>query len=124
MSVREARHESGNLSLRVKSSATGWSIEWLGASEARDPSEFLEPLVDEWASRFAGVPGVIDLTKLEFMNSATVRPLLAMVRDFDAHEIPTRLLFTRHGWQRTFIRCLKTLTRSLSFVSVESETNP
>jgi hypothetical protein len=107
------------LSIVVERSDSEASMTWLGESDGRNPSEFLTPIVTQLASELSGLPVTIDLTGLAYMNSATVAPLIACIKAFDACAPVVHVQFSNVDWQRTHVQCLRTISRKLKGVRIE-----
>ena len=107
------------LTILVRRSDTDASMTWLGESDSRNPSEFLNPIVTQLASELSGLPVTIDLTRLSYMNSATVAPLIACIKSLDMSAPAVHVLFSDADWQRTHVQCLRTISRKLKGVRIE-----
>jgi hypothetical protein len=112
--------ELDELKIVLTSGARSLLVEWKGASDSPDPVAALGKYLDELAGRAAGRAVTIDLRELQFMNSASVVPLLSFVRQLDRLGVPTRLMFDgRVHWQRVQCSCMKAIARTLKHVEVE-----
>ena len=100
-------------SLKVEVEETWWQLlmTLTGRSDARDPSDFLEPLLISAGER--SVAGskrlVLDFRKLEAMNSSTVGPILRAIER--ARRVPKAQLTVRYDhtlrWQTITFSVLK-----------------
>jgi hypothetical protein len=53
------------------------------------------------------------------MNSSTVPPIINLVKRLNARAISCLVLFSDSDWQRTQLRCMQTIARTLPHVQVE-----
>jgi anti-anti-sigma regulatory factor len=97
------------------------TICWKGVSDGRFPGQFLNPLIQEWAEKLKDVEVTVDLRQLEYMNSATVWPLLNLVKRLDANGKPVRVVFLDVEWQRIHGNCMSAIARTLKNVRVERQ---
>ena len=108
------------LSISVSSSATTGTVRWTGMCDAREPEAFLGPFLKNVARALQGKTVTVDFREFEYMNSATVSPILQFIKLLDATFTPTILVYdTRVGWQRVNYTCMKAIARTLKHVSVE-----
>ena len=107
------------LTIVVQCSDTEASMVWLGESDSRNPGEFLTPIVTQLASDLSGLPVTINLTRLSYMNSATVAPLIACIKALDASAPTVHVQFSNVDWQRTHVQCLRAISRKLKGVRIE-----
>ena len=119
--MSECVYRQDGLSLTLEQSAGTATITWKGVSDGRFPGRSLNPLFREWVEKLQGSKVVVDLTRLEYMNSATVMPLIQMVRQLDASAKQVRVLFLDVDWQRTHGNCMKAVARTLKNVQVERQ---
>lgn len=95
-------------------------IRWQGTSDAREPREFLGPLVCELAETLQGLRVILDFTDAEYMNSATLSPMLELIKELDAVNRDVLVRFSDAEWQQTFLRCVRSFATTLSHVRVEA----
>ena len=107
------------LTVEVQRSDAEASMTWLGESDSRNPSEFLQPIVTQLTHELSGLAVTIDLTRLTYMNSATVAPLIACIKAFDASASIVHVQFSNVDWQRTHVQCLRAISRKLKGVRIE-----
>jgi hypothetical protein len=118
MSEDEMRFEKDGLTIVARKRSSAWHVSWLGASDSRNPSDFLRPVAARMIQAMRGSRITIDLSALEYMNSSTVSPIISMLKELDAHGIETRVLFSDADWQQTHLRCMRAITRVLKHVTV------
>lgn len=119
--IEDTVFTSGELRISVTSSPdAGTVIAWLGTSDARDPGAELTPFLSGLAERLAGGQVSVDFRKLEYMNSATVSPIIHFARALDSHGVKTRLYYDSSvGWQRVNFVAMKSIAKTLKLVEVE-----
>ena len=61
----------------------------------------------------------VDFRTLDYMNASTVSPILSLLKTLDKKGIETLVLFSNADWQVTHLRCLRTVTRVLTHITVE-----
>jgi len=118
------KFEQDGLCIQLSRAAGELTISWLGVSDSRSPAAFLNPVIEQIARSAAGAPVTVDFTRLEYMFSATVTPLIALVRSLDQAKSPVLLLFAEVDWQRTHLSCMKAIARTMSNVRVEGRPPP
>lgn len=114
-----ARFERDALTILVHRSGIEAAMLWVGESDSRNPSEFLNPIIKQQVSELAGLPVTVDLTGLTYMNSATVAPLISCIKLFDASASAVHVLFSDADWQRTHVQCLRAISRTLKRVRID-----
>ena len=97
-------------------------VNWSGVSDSRSPGTFLTPVLREISEKMSGLQVTLDFTKLEYMNSATVSPLIGFVKMLDLSSASVLVLFSETDWQRTHLQCMRAIARTLRNVVVESRT--
>ena len=96
------------------------TIAWCGVSDSRTPGIFLRPVLREVSEKMKGAEVTVDFTKLEYMNSATVSPLINFVKTLDGIFTRILVLFAETDWQRTHLQCMRAIATTLRHVAVES----
>jgi hypothetical protein len=103
----------------------GVTIRWTGISDARQPELVLGPFMKRLARDFKGEVVTIDFSGFEYMNSATVSPIIQFIKLLDAGDTPTVLLYdTNVAWQRVNFMCMKAIARTLKHVEVRGASSP
>ncbi len=76
------KNESGKLIIKVNEEGSTVKIDWEGESTDIKPSQFLEPVFKEI---FTDVSKnyVVDLTRLKYMNSGTMNPLIRIFQQME-----------------------------------------
>jgi anti-anti-sigma regulatory factor len=118
------KFEQDGLCIQLSRAPDELTVSWLGVSDSRTPAAFLNPVIEQIARSAGGAPVTVDFTRLEYMNSATVTPLIALVRSLDQAKSPVLLLFAEVDWQRTHLQCMKAISRTLQNVRVEGRPPP
>jgi hypothetical protein len=95
------------------------ALRWQGVSDSPDPSAFLDAVIRRAVRELKGCAMAVDFRKLEYMNSATVSPLINLVKALDVGSLGVLVLFSDADWQRTHFQCMKTIPRTLKHVQVE-----
>jgi hypothetical protein len=95
-------------------------VAWVGVSDSQTPGVFLRPILKDVLDKMKGAEVTFDLTKLEYMNSATVSPLIQFVKALDGSCTRILVLFSQADWQRTHLQCMRAIATTLKHVTVES----
>ena len=94
-------------------------IEWLGRSENREPSALLNPYFKDIVENASGKEVEVDFTKLEYMNSSTVPPIIHMIKNLDTKGISTKIYYNKDSkWQAASFKALETISNSLNSIEV------
>ncbi len=108
------------LSITVSRSGRNATMHWSGLCDARDPELLFGAYMKRLARDLQGLTVTIDFREFEYMNSATVSPILQFIKMLDATDTPTILVYdTRVSWQRVNFQCMKAIARTLRHVQVE-----
>jgi hypothetical protein len=96
------------------------TIEWLGISHFVNPSSTINPFVEVLAETLKGESVIVDFTKLAYMNSSTVSPIIHLCKLFDKKRILTTVHYDKTSdWQSAIFRGLETLSRLIPNLTVE-----
>jgi hypothetical protein len=108
-----------NFEIKVSEQTDEVKIQWLGRSEARNPAEILNPYLDNIANQLRGKNILIDYTKLEFMNSSTVPPIIKFIKSCSVNGMITNVHYNKNlEWQSASFMPLKTVCIILKNVIV------
>lgn len=108
------------LSITVSRSSTSATMRWSGMCDVRDPDALLGPFLKRLMRELQGKKVTIDFREFEYMNSATVSPILQFIKTLDASDTPTTLIYdTRVAWQRINCQCMRAIARTLRQMQVE-----
>jgi hypothetical protein len=118
------KFERDGLCIQMERAADLVTVSWLGVSDSRSPAAFLNPIIEQITRSAAGSSVTVDFTRLEYMNSATVTPLISLVKSLDQAKAQVLLLFAEVDWQRTHLQCMKAIARTMSNVRVEGRPLP
>jgi len=119
MTDRNLNFKNDALTIVVLQSDDRATIRWMGESDARNPGEFLNPIFSQLVKELQGLPIAVDFSALEYMNSATVSPLITCVKSFDGAGSAVQVIFSDVDWQRTHVQCMRTIARTLKHVTIE-----
>lgn len=108
------------LNITVSKSPTTATMRWSGMCDARDPETLLGPFMRKLVRELQGKTVTIDFREFEYMNSATVSPILQFIKMLDAAGTPTVLVYdTTVAWQRVNFQCMKAIARTLKHLQVD-----
>lgn len=119
MSTANHTLEVDELKIQLITDNENARITWQGVSELEDPAAsiggFLRGLIPDIKSKHV----VMDFRPLEYMNSATLQPLLLVLKEYNAAEIRTEIIYDPGvEWQRIVFRSVAAISTTLSRVSI------
>jgi anti-anti-sigma regulatory factor len=124
MSDAGLKFENEGLTILVSQSHGEATIAWRGESGSRNPGDFLTPITTRLVKELRGLSVTIDFSRLEYMNSSTVGPLIACIKSFDGLGAPVLVVFSDEDWQRTHVQCMRTIARTLKNVRIDVRAAP
>ena len=119
MTQWDYKHEG--LTISASRAGSRAVVTWKGISDGRSPGTFLGPVIDELAVYLKSADVTVDFTQLEYMNSATVAPLVNLIKSLDASGHSVLVLFSDADWQRTHLNCMMAIARTMRNVRVEGK---
>jgi hypothetical protein len=96
------------------------TVSWSGVSDAQTPGVFLRPVLKDILDKMKGAEVTVEFTRLQYMNSATVSPMIQFVKALDGSCTRVLVLFADSDWQRTHLQCMRAIATTLKRVTVES----
>jgi anti-anti-sigma regulatory factor len=117
--MTEWKYEKDGLSIYASKTGARALVCWRGVSDSRSPGTFLNPFLLEIAQHLKDAEVTVDFTKLDYMNSATVAPLVNLIRQLDENGKAVLVLFSDVDWQRTHMKCMTAIARTLHHVRIE-----
>lgn len=109
--------------LRVIMSDDGMTLKlaWSGEISMRAPKLVLEPYLNhaiDMADQNRSLH--IDFSAMQFMNSASLVPILSCLRSLSNKNIPTRVSYSKaSSWQRVSYNSMTVLAKGLQGISIE-----
>lgn len=101
---------AADLWIHVQREASQVSVIWAGTSEAREPATYLLPYLDELVNELHGALVEVDFSAMDYMNSATIAPIVRFLRALDRHATKVRVLYDpTRTFQRTTFSAIKAL---------------
>jgi len=92
---------------------------WLGRSDSREPSAVLNPYINSVIEELGGKKIEVDFSKLEYMNSSTVPPIIQMLKSLNTKGINTVIYYDKNSkWQAASFKALETIANSMSTIEV------
>lgn len=100
--LREETFQNGELSLRFVESKNTLRVEWRGSSMAREPGQFLTPIL--WKALETATeqkkPLVLDFQELEYLNSSTLSPVIRLLEHARRGQGEVKVLYNKKlKWQ-------------------------
>ncbi len=110
--------KEGNLEIKIEETDK-ILMTWIGRSEDRDPSAFLNPYLSEISDAIAGKELEVEFSKLEYMNSSTVPPIIQLIKKLNTVGVTTRIFYDKNSkWQSASFKALETIARSMKCIEV------
>jgi anti-anti-sigma regulatory factor len=114
-----SKFERDGLAFVITKSKRSAVVAWEGVSDSRDPKAFLDTVMQQAVKDLTDFDVTIDFRRLDYMNSATVAPLIKFIKILDGSSASVLVVFSNADWQRTHYQCVKTIARTLKHVRVE-----
>jgi hypothetical protein len=111
--------EHGGLRIELYRSDSKATILWSGVSDSRSPGALLNGVLLRMVDALDGCKVTVDFRRLQYMNSSTVPPIINLIKRLNARAISCLVLYSDSDWQRTQLRCMQTIARTLPHVQVE-----
>lgn len=112
---------TGDLTIRVAREGNQVHVRWQGVSDARDPGAAISPYLDRLVGELAGAVVHIDFSAMEYMNSATVAPILRFIRALDREAARIVVLYDHDkSFQRTTFSAIRALGILLAKLEVRA----
>lgn len=94
-------------------------ITWHGTSEIQDPAASIGGFLRSLIPSITNQRVTMDFRSLEYMNSATLQPLLQIMREYNVASIFTEIIYDAEvEWQRIIFRSVAAISTTLANVSV------
>ena len=116
---------TGELEIHTTADPAVLLLAWKGQATERDPNKVLGPYLAQISEKAAsGHTVVLDISHMEFMNSASMMQLVNFLRLLSEKSVPTRVLFSDTlNWQRVSHQCMTQLAQMLAGVQIEFAKN-
>jgi hypothetical protein len=112
--------EMERLTVLFSQNKQSYTLYWRGECDFRNPAEVLSPMLNGILPELRDRRLILDFCELSFMNSTSVTPILAFVKDLCSKDIPVHLVYSSTlSWQRTTAFSMRALGHSLKQLSVE-----
>ncbi|MFO0579327.1 MAG: hypothetical protein U1A78_35445 [Polyangia bacterium] len=110
-----------DLSIQVSYDGDSATVEWSGMSEIQSPELSVGPFLKGLAPRLQGKKVTMDFRQLEYINSATLQPILSLIKELDDNKIDTVIKYDKAmESQRITFRCIIAITQPLTHITVVS----
>ena len=116
--------ENGTFKIKGSRDGNEAAIVFSGSSDAPIPGAFVNLVTQQLAPELQDCNVVVDFTAIEFMNSSTIPALIALIKRLNGVCASCRVVYVETGWQRTHLRCMQAIARSLDRVKVEGRPGP
>ncbi len=111
--------KEGSLELKVSADPAKTVVTWLGRSDAQNPAQFLTPYLTGLVKQFKGSELVVDFSRLSYMNSSTVSPIIQFLKMADTTKINTLVKYDASStWQNASFKALKAMSVVMKHVKV------
>lgn len=113
------RIEIDNLVILCEINERIMTIKWTGISKEMDPDAKLIPIMNTLLED-AQEQLVLDFYDLEYINSASVVPVITFVKAADEKKINTVIRYNPQlSWQKSMFKAFTALTKILKHLSIE-----
>ena len=87
------------------------TVAWKGVSDMKNAAEILGPYLSYLVEEIKKAPKCrMDFRQLDYMNSATVSPVMRFVKALDTAAVHTEIIFAADiDWQRTSYRAFRAM---------------
>ncbi len=119
MSVETLRED--DFQIEVKKSDKSIELDWKGSLHSSHPEEILDPFFDRLLEELGKSGGSLkcDFTGLEYMNSASIPPLIQLLRRLAEDEINAEFVYdASRKVQTASFRALDVIARKSEFTKV------
>lgn len=111
-----------DLEIIVQRDSTTLRLEWTGSIHSSDPGDYLDPyfdlLIDTAAQDRLAI--VCDFSRLEYMNSSSIPPLIHLLRECGDREIKAEFRYdAARKVQTASFRALDVIARKSRFTTVK-----
>ncbi len=102
-------HSSDLLKIEIDETKDSIVIKWLGKSTARDPGDFIIPiLTDELKKAGGDIHVILDFCDLEYMNSSTMTPISKILESARSGKSRVSIHYSKSvNWQELNFSALK-----------------
>lgn len=109
------------LRLHVTEDADEVRVHWVGESDMRNPSKWLQPFLMSLAESLEGREVTLDFRDCRYMNSASLAPIIRFMKELDDRDARGVLHFDETWeWQRLTARSLRAFARRLTGLTVRT----
>ncbi len=111
--------EYAPLKITVKDAGHNIVMSWVGKSDFQHPASHLMPYLDDFISKLNKTELSIEFTRLEYMNSSTVPPLIHLLKELNNREIKTTVTYDKNAhWQVMSFKAFETLSKMMKYIKV------
>ncbi len=119
MTTGEISYSFEESGIRVVRGEHSTRIIWLGVWDLRVPDLGIGPFFKSLMPSLSGKKVIVDFCECEYINSSSINTLFQLVKDLNAKELDTELLYNATvEWQRITFRSVKTVTQTLPHIHV------
>jgi hypothetical protein len=121
MNSETEKFEHGELTIDIHRSDDDVTLIWRGRCVLRNPEDIFDGLFKDLINQVKQRKLVFDFTRVLYVNSGMLSPLLQFIKRLDSQQIPTVLVYdTRVEWQLITCRCMRAILRTLSRIEVQT----
>lgn len=112
--------ELDELQIRFTNEGGTSHISWHGTSEIQDPAASIGGFLRSLMPSIQNKRVMMDFRPLQYMNSATLQPLLLIMKEYNAAGIFTEIVYdVQVEWQRIVFRSVAAISTTLANVSIK-----
>ncbi len=96
------------------------TLSWRGKSDGRDPSETLDPYLENIVSDLKGEDLVISFKEMNYMNSTSILSLCSFMNELNKKGVKAEVLYdSKAVWQVVSFRAIEILATRMNNISVK-----
>lgn len=119
MSAENPTLEIDELTIRFATEGEKSLITWHGTSEIEDPAARIAGFLRSLIPKIENKSCRMDFRQLDYMNSATLQPVLLILKEYNAAGIYTEIVYDPGvDWQRIVFRSVAAISTTLEKISV------
>lgn len=112
--------KKSSLSIVTKDAGNKAVMSWIGKSDFKHPASYLMPYLDDFVSELSKTELAIEFSRVEYMNSSTVPPLIQLLKSLNERGIKTTITYNKNAhWQVMSFKALETLAKLLDNIEIK-----
>ena len=114
--------KKGLLEIVISKKGKTTVMTWIGQSNAQNPSKLLRPYFEDVINQLENSEIAIDFSKLKYMNSSTVFPIIQFFKKLDKNGIDTVASYdAESSWQAPSFRAMNMLSSVIKHLKIKAK---